>query len=73
MTAKGQKPGGKHPPKHVLFVCTGNVCRSPMAEYLMASGLNPESGWTVRSAGLSAMHGVGATDSAVEVMREKGV
>jgi protein-tyrosine phosphatase len=46
----------KPPPRHrrVLFVCTGNICRSPTAEGVMRALLErewPESGVTVDSAG----------------------
>jgi len=67
----------------VLFVCTGNTCRSPMAEGLfrkMAAerlGCAPdaleEHGWTVMSAGVAAMTGGRASDSSVEVMNQVGI
>lgn len=39
---------------HVLFVCIGNVCRSPVGERLLRARL-PEDRFEVHSAGLNAM------------------
>ena len=57
----------------VLFVCTGNMCRSPMAEYLLRHYFEADSSWRFCSAGLSAIDGSQASCSAIEVMREKGI
>lgn len=58
---------------HLLFICTGNVCRSPMAEYLMRKRVGRSSGWTVGSAGLAALPGMSASRNAVEVLSEMGI
>jgi protein-tyrosine-phosphatase len=67
----------------ILFVCTGNTCRSPMAEgfckKLLAEQTGctpdqlPQRGFFVLSAGLAAMMGGKAAPEAVEVAREYGV
>ena len=51
----------------VLIVCTGNTCRSPMAEGALRALLPPEIGTQVRvrSAGTNAVPGVPATPLAV--------
>jgi L-threonylcarbamoyladenylate synthase len=69
-------------PCRVLFVCTGNTCRSPMAEGLMRKlladrlGCRPEElrsrGFVVQSAGIAAMMGSEASPDAVAVVREFG-
>jgi protein-tyrosine-phosphatase len=55
----------------VLFVCSGNTCRSPMAKAL-AQALATERGvsFSADSAGLYAQGGSLASDNAVRAMRE---
>ncbi len=56
----------------IVFVCTGNTCRSPMAEGLMRAELKRRGVSAVCvSAGLSA-GGEPAADNAVTVMEEVG-
>ena len=66
-----------------LVVCTGNTCRSPMAEGIMkmlfaknlGCGLDEVSshGVAIMSAGIAAMPGAPAAAQSVEVMRQMGV
>ena len=60
-------------PQKVLFVCTGNTCRSPLAEGLL-NKMAGERGWDLSagSAGLAAFAGVPAPSEAVEAARERG-
>lgn len=61
---------------HITFVCTGNICRSPMAEKMFAHQI-AERGRAaevrVSSAGTGGWHvGAGADERAVRVLRERG-
>ena len=57
----------------VLIVCTGNICRSPMAEVLLREHLAARGASArVRSAGTLAWRGP-ATREAVEVMHARGL
>lgn len=58
--------------KKILFICTGNICRSPMAEGLFRSMVG-DGEFAVRSAGLGTQAGHSPSDHAVDVMREIGI
>ena len=60
---------------NILFVCTGNTCRSPLAEGIARAELEAR-GWKnvrVGSAGLAASAGDAASREAVVVARRHGV
>ena len=54
----------------IVFVCTGNICRSPMAEYLMRRRLGDPTVWSVASAGVFAMDGAPASAEAVQALSD---
>ena len=58
--------------RHILVVCVGNICRSPMAEALLKSALRGKGEVTVESAGLGALVGHPASEYSVELMDEMG-
>ena len=62
-------------PFRILFVCTGNTCRSPLAEALARRALS-ERGWShveVSSAGVSTLQGTPASDGALRAALEEGL
>ncbi len=57
----------------IIFVCTGNTCRSPMAEYLLQDLLAQEEiDIEVESAGIMASPGSPPTPETEQVLRENG-
>lgn len=61
-------------PYHLLFVCSGNICRSPMAEVL-AQHYAAQRGRPIeaRSAGTLGIEGRAAAPNAIAVCREIGL
>jgi glycine hydroxymethyltransferase len=59
--------------KTILFICTGNVCRSPMAEGLFRRALDGRVEFDIFSAGLGAVDGQPPTQHSVQAMRELGI
>ncbi len=61
--------------KKILFVCTGNSCRSVMAQGLLRKMLKEKGRNDVQilSAGVSTLGGLGATEETIEVMQREGV
>ena len=59
--------------KTILFVCTGNICRSPMAEGLFRHAVKARGDFEVLSAGVGAMAGHPPSEHAVRALRELGI
>lgn len=61
-------------PKKLLFVCTGNICRSPVAQFL-AERLAREAGLALRaaSAGVEAELGHGMEPGAKRALASRGI
>lgn len=67
----------------IVFVCTGNTCRSPMAEGLLRDALArrlaiapeqlPHAGWQVLSAGTAAAPGAAVSPHSVAAMADRGI
>ena len=61
----------------VVFVCYGNICRSPIAEALLARALDERLGpghhWIVSSAGVGATDGTPASRGAKDVLSARGI
>jgi glycine hydroxymethyltransferase len=59
--------------KNIVFICTGNTCRSPMAAALLRHAMGPNPGFAVQSAGVAARAGAPASPETVAVLREAGI
>ena len=60
----------------ILFLCTANQCRSPMAEALFKRHVDEDGqggAWRIESAGVWAADGVPATENAKTAMKERGL
>ena len=57
----------------VLFVCTGNLHRSPMAKYLFKSLVQDATGWQISSAGTYTRNGMQTNAEVLSVLKSYGI
>jgi protein-tyrosine-phosphatase len=64
-------------PGHILIVCTGNICRSPMGQGLLAHALSAQSGplrsLKVISAGVAAHTGEAVSENSITALKKVGI
>ena len=61
--------------KNIIFICSGNTCRSPMAKYIFDYELksNNIAGYSSDSAGMFCIAGMPASSNAIAVLNEIGI
>jgi L-threonylcarbamoyladenylate synthase len=59
--------------RHILFVCTGNSCRSVMAEYLLKEELKGRQDVEISSSGTGVFFPTTASSEALKVLRDEGI
>jgi L-threonylcarbamoyladenylate synthase len=59
--------------KHILFVCTGNSCRSVMAEYLLKQEFKGRKDVDISSAGMGVFFPTTASSEALKVLKDEGI
>lgn len=59
--------------KHVLFVCTGNTCRSPMAEGLFKKAIVGRKDYEMSSAGIAATRGAPCNPETVSLLKKRKI
>ena len=58
----------------VLFICTANICRSPMAMGLLLAKIGAETeDWRIGSAGTWTIEGEPAAESTLSILRARGI
>lgn len=62
---------------NIVIVCTGNTCRSPIAEALLKQGLESIDenlkNYKIHSAGISTVEGLKASRNSIEVLKEANI
>lgn len=59
--------------KSILFVCTGNTCRSPLAEALFRDAVKDRDDFKVASAGVAAYPGSPMSGDSMAILQRRGV
>ncbi len=59
--------------KSVLFVCTGNTCRSPLAEALFREAVKEREDFAVASAGVAAYPGSPMSGDSLAILQKRGI
>ena len=57
----------------IMFVCTGNTCRSAMAHHMLEKMVEDKKDIEVYSCGIYADSGEPSTYNAIEIMKEYGI
>lgn len=57
--------------RKILFICTGNTCRSPMAEAIFKHKTNNR--YEVKSAGIFAQDGSTASPHSIDVLKKQSI
>ena len=60
-------------PKRILFVCTGNICRSPLAEGIFRHAVRGRKEYEVASAGVATGFGQRPSENGVVALRQWGI